>query len=96
MYRCALCQAVVPPRTPAIRVVLRTRPRTYPYRADAHSYLDKKSGKRKIKDDPGGHGYEFVEEALVCHDCAAAYPRHDAHASPPVGRGSPALRQASG
>jgi len=35
-YRCEICGRVVPPSTPAARVVLAIRPRTYPYRHNAH------------------------------------------------------------
>jgi rubredoxin len=72
VYRCELCLASVAPRTPAIRVVLESRPRSYPFRRDAHAYRDKRSGTLKVKDDPGGTGWEIAREALICPACAAA------------------------
>ena len=36
MYRCSLCNAVVPPHVPAQRIVLATRPRAYPFRREVN------------------------------------------------------------
>ena len=84
VYRCELCLATVPPRTPAIRLVLESRPRSYPFRREAHAYRDKRSGTRKLKDDPGGTGWEIAREALVCSACAAARAPSTPRPSPPV------------
>jgi hypothetical protein len=35
-YRCEICQQVMPPKTPSHRIVVATRPCTYPYRLNAH------------------------------------------------------------
>src|SRR5215469_16856316 len=35
-YRCEMCCQVMPPNTPATRVVLATHPSTYPVRLNAH------------------------------------------------------------
>lgn len=73
MYRCQLCNTVVPPGVRANRVVLETRPAEYPSRPKAHT---QRIG-RKIKyfDDPGGAGYEIAHEALACRSCAEVYAR---------------------
>jgi hypothetical protein len=73
MFRCQLCARVSLPRTPAHRLVVRTRQKKYPYRQKAHLhvYLDER-GKRKEKevDDPGGVGTEIVREVVACGECA--------------------------
>ena len=73
MYRCELCNVVVPPGTRANRVVLETRPAEYPSRPKAH----KRRVGRKLKffDDPGGAGFEIAREAVVCRVC---YERFEA------------------
>ncbi len=74
MYRCPLCQCVVPSRTPCHRVVLRRCPKEYPYRPRANVVVVRSAGKkprREYRDDPGGRGQEIVEEVLACPDCAA-------------------------
>lgn len=73
MFRCQLCQRVVPPRTPQ-RAILQTRPKKYPYRSMANTFVRTNDvGKRKVfhTDDPGGEGQEIVKELIVCPDCAA-------------------------
>jgi len=71
MYRCELCNTVVPAGTPAHRVVIETRPTEYPSRAKAHA---QRVG-RKVKsfDDPGGAGYEIAKEAIACRSCAETH-----------------------
>jgi hypothetical protein len=74
MFRCPLCQRVVPPRTPAQRLVLRRRSKVYPYRSRANTFVrTNEAGKRKEyhTDDPGGAGQEIVAEMTACPDCAA-------------------------
>ena len=64
----------VPPRTPRQLVVVQTRPRSYPFRRDAHRVPrrpgDKGTGKWRWFDDDGGEGAEIVREIGVCPDCA--------------------------
>jgi hypothetical protein len=70
MYRCALCNTVVPPHTPSFRIVTEQRAVTYPYRAEANREIRK--GRERIKpDDPGGRGLEIAREVIACPDCAA-------------------------
>jgi hypothetical protein len=74
MYRCQVCGCVVPPRTPASRLVLATRPKRYPGRPKAHRVI-RLSETNKLKvvllDDPGGSGREIAREVLACPSCAA-------------------------
>ena len=74
MFRCQLCQCIVPPRTPSQRLVLNWRSKEYQYRARANTFVrtDEK-GKRKEyhSDDPGGKGQEVAKEVIVCPTCAA-------------------------
>jgi hypothetical protein len=79
MFRCQLCQGVVPPQTPSHRLVLRRRRKAYPHRSRANTFVrTNEVGKRKEyhTDDPGGEGQEAVEEVLVCPACAARNGRH--------------------
>jgi hypothetical protein len=74
MFRCQLCQCVVPSGTSCKRLVLEWRIKKYPFRSKANSFFrtDEK-GKRSVyhTDDPGGEGVEIAKEALVCPACAA-------------------------
>jgi hypothetical protein len=75
MYRCQLCQRVVPPRTPSQRLVLKWRSKHYPHRSRANAIVRKcatdKKRKKVYRDDPGGEGQEIFQEVTVCPDCAA-------------------------
>jgi hypothetical protein len=68
MYRCERCLAVVPPRTPARRLVVETRLVEHPYRKDAGVRIV--DGKPKKYDDPGGSGSQIAREQIVCPWCA--------------------------
>jgi len=72
MYRCDVCDRVVPANTPCTRIVVETRAVEYPEREDAHWTPPSAGGKGKWIDDPGGSGTEIVRELRVCPDCAAA------------------------
>jgi len=66
---------VVPPRTAAQRVVLRTRSKLYPYRPRANRLVRlAENGKPKVYffDDPGGSGEEVAQERLARPSCACA------------------------
>jgi hypothetical protein len=73
MFICQVCGGVVAPRTPAIRVVTRRRPKQYSrrYAVNPIVVFDAK-GKRKVQwtDDPGGTGWEIDREVLACPPCA--------------------------
>lgn len=81
MYNCELSKHVpelgdcrtptVAAGTPAIKVVVATRPTEYPSRPKAHKL---RVGRRmKHFDDPGGAGYEIAKEVLACRQCAVDY-----------------------
>jgi len=75
MFRCQLCQRVVPPRTPCQRLVLKWRNKVYPHRSRANVVVRQRTAnkqpKKEYRDDPGGEGQEIVQEVTVCPDCAA-------------------------
>lgn len=78
VFRCPFCSRVSPAGTPAARVALETRPRTYRFRPNANRLVRRDSkGKRKVihLDDPGGLGREAVREVVACPDCAARLGR---------------------
>ena len=79
MFRCQVCQSVVPPQTPGHRLVLRRRAKAYPHRSRANAFVrTNEVGKRKEyhTDDPGGEGQEVVEEVIVCPGCASRNGQH--------------------
>jgi hypothetical protein len=74
MFRCSLCQSVVPPGIPSHQLVLKRRRKAYPFRSRANAFVrTNEAGKRKEfhTDDPGGEGHEVVREVIVCPACAA-------------------------
>jgi hypothetical protein len=74
MFRCQLCQCVVPPRTPCQHLILKNRSKKYPYRSRANVVAvnePHKKPKKEYRDDPGGQGQEIVKEVIVCPACAA-------------------------
>ena len=74
MFRCQMCQCVVPRRTPCQRLVLKSRTKMYPYRSRANVVVvhePPKKPKKEYRDDPGGEGEETVNEVIVCPSCAA-------------------------
>jgi hypothetical protein len=74
MFRCQLCQCVVPPRTPGQQLVLKMRRKKYLYRSRANVVVVYEAGKKpkkEYRDDPGGEGREIVKEVIVCPTCAA-------------------------
>jgi hypothetical protein len=72
MYRCEVCDRVVPANTPCNLIVLETRVVEYPKREDAHWQPPDAGGKGKWIDDPGGRGTQIVRELRACPTCAAA------------------------
>jgi len=79
VFRCQLCREVVPPNTRPIRRVVETRDRQYPFRPKANRFTrkpraddpDRKKGRIRYRDDPGGSGREIVREGLLCPACGA-------------------------
>jgi len=76
MYKCQVCQQVVPPKTKAQRVILEMRVRVYPFRKEVNRLVFKK-GKWVPQDDNGGIGQEIVREIVACPGCAATH--HQTH-----------------
>jgi hypothetical protein len=61
-------------RTPAQRLVVRSRRKEYPYRPRANVVIVRikaRKTKKEYRDDPGGEGEEIVQEITVCPACAA-------------------------
>jgi hypothetical protein len=79
MFRCQLCQCVVPSGVPAQLLVLQRRQKKYPYRSRANVVVrqraDDKKPKKEYVDDPGGEGLEIAREVTVCPTCAAGNGR---------------------
>lgn len=78
MFRCELCQTVVPPKQRSTKVVLKTRPRTYSARGtEAREFrgrFPRRGMPRKQPEyDKGGVGTEIVQEAMACPRCAESY-----------------------
>jgi hypothetical protein len=74
MFRCQLCQCVVPPRVSCHHLALKRRGVTYPHRSRANVVVviePPKKPKKEYRDDPGGDGQEIVQELIVCSKCAA-------------------------
>jgi hypothetical protein len=79
MYRCDVCDSVVPANTPAERVTVETRVIEHPHRPKAHWQPPRPPAtKGKRVDDPGGTGTAIVREAIVCARCAEKPPPHEA------------------
>ena len=75
MYKCQICQQIVPAKTKAQRVVMETHPRRYPSRLWANRGVKEKVGIR-YPHDMGGLGYETVREVIVCPACAEQHAHH--------------------
>ena len=71
MFRCQHCGTVTPPRVSAETIVVKTRPRVYPYREKVAEIICLRHHRPKpeTRDDPGGTGREIVREIRVCPPC---------------------------
>ena len=76
MYKCQLCQQVIPANVKSQRVVVEARVRHYPFRAKANRAIWRKH-KWEYPDDNGGVGREIVREVIACQVCAANH--HQTH-----------------
>jgi hypothetical protein len=79
MYRCQMCDKVVPSGTRATKLVVATRERTYESRGQdprerrgARPFRGRRGPRKKKPYDKGGQGTEIVRELSVCPACAAA------------------------
>ncbi|QDT35421.1 hypothetical protein [Thalassoglobus polymorphus] len=82
MFRCQLCETVVPAGTRSSKIVLVTRDKTYNERGGSSQATRggfRGRGARRSspkKDfDKGGSGQEIVREATVCPACAEKHQR---------------------
>lgn len=85
MFRCELCQTIVPAGTRSSKVILVTRDKTYNERGGGFAAREsfRKRGASpargrstpKKEFDKGGAGQEIVREATVCPACAANHQR---------------------
>lgn len=79
MFRCQICNTIVPAGTRSTKVVLATRHRVYEARGQdprerrgGRSFRGRSRGPRKKKPyDKGGTGTEIVRELSACPSCAA-------------------------
>jgi len=71
MYRCDVCDCVVPANTACNKIVVETRVFQHPERADVYWHPPKAGGKGEWVDDPGGPGSQIVREVRACPACAA-------------------------
>ena len=69
MFRCSVCGVPVGPGVAAVRVVLQTRPKTYPLREKVNLVRQPETPRERWTDDPGGWGTEIVREGLACPAC---------------------------
>jgi hypothetical protein len=76
-----VCGGVAPANTSAIRQVVETRRRKYPFREKVNPF--RKDGRTKRTDDPGGVGFEIVREILICPACAELPARQSIDVSNP-------------
>jgi hypothetical protein len=75
MYKCQVCQQVIPANTKSHRIVVETRVREYPFRKHVNRIKDER--KVYYTNDEGGIGREIVREIIACPDCAATH--HQTH-----------------
>ncbi len=81
MFRCELCQTVVPPRQRSTKIVLATRPRTYASRGTERRERPGRPPRgrfpqrKEAEYDKGGVGTEIVREAMVCPKCAEEHQK---------------------
>lgn len=76
MYKCHECNKNVGPKVPCNKVVVETRKKVYNCRPKIYPGKYTRNGVAKVsnkrsdrKDDPGGEGWEIVQEVFVCPEC---------------------------
>jgi len=71
MFRCQMCGSVVPAGMRANKIVVASRPRTYPSRGGGdRGGFRGRFREPKPEYDKGGTGREIVRELAVCDRCA--------------------------
>jgi hypothetical protein len=92
MYRCQLCNKVVPSSTRTTKLVVATRERVYEARGQdprerrgPRTFRGRRGPRKKKPYDKGGQGTEIVRELSVCPSCAIAHadtpPQHQESAT---------------
>jgi hypothetical protein len=76
MYKCATCDSVSRPGEQPRMVVTKKREKEYPQRTVHHrkkKFEELPNGKLQVvtKTDPGGLGWEIVQQLAVCPTCAS-------------------------
>ena len=89
MFRCQICEKIVPPKTRQHMVTLLTRPKVYASRGPDPTERHRGRtfrGRGRPKAEPrdrGGTGFEIVQEVSVCPACAAEHqPQQPAEPAP--------------
>lgn len=85
MFRCQMCETVVPAGTRSTKVVVATRARVYEARGQdprerrgGRVFRGRRGPRKKKPYDKGGQGTEIVRELSVCPSCAVEH----AHTAP--------------
>lgn len=73
MYKCQICNTLVPAKTKATVIPIETRSRSYPHRVKANRAVRRPKGNIEYPNDPGGKGYETVRQAHACPQCVIKY-----------------------
>ena len=78
MFRCQMCDTIVPAGTRSTKVVVATRQKIYEPRGQdprerrgGRSFRGRRGPRKKKPYDKGGTGTEIVRELSVCPSCAA-------------------------
>lgn len=79
MFRCQMCETVVPAGTRSTKVVTATRARVYEARGQdprerrggPRTFRGRRGPRKRKPYDKGGEGTEIVRELSVCPSCAA-------------------------
>ena len=76
MFRCQICQTVVPPKTATQKLVVKSRPKEYAARGSdprERRFRSRFAPPVRQQYDKGGEGTEIVQELSVCPECARKY-----------------------
>lgn len=78
MFRCQMCNRIVPAGTRSTKLVVATRERIYEPRGQdprerrgGRSFRGRRGPRKRKPYDKGGQGVEIVRELSVCPSCAA-------------------------
>jgi hypothetical protein len=73
LFRCQICNTVVPAGVRSTRIVVTTRPKVYAARGPSRPPArgPRRFLERPPPQDKGGEGREIIRELMVCPKCAA-------------------------